>query len=75
MLKQFPLELCEAVPATDLKLLTSTVLMSACYCNNLIANASFRISLLFACLSLCQDQVTCIQPEALGRVHKHAIIK
>ena len=75
MLKQFPLQICKAVPAADLKLLTSTILMSACYCNNLIANALFRISLLFACLSLCQDQVTCIQPEALGRVHKHAIIK
>ena len=75
MLNRFPLQLCKAVPATELKLLTSTVLMSVCYCNNLIANASFWISLLIACLSLCQDQVTCIQPEALGRVHKHATIK
>ena len=75
MLNQFPLQLCKAIPGTELNLLTSTVLMSACYCNNLITNASFRISLLIACLSLCQDQVTCIQPEALGRVHKHATIK
>ena len=41
----------------------------------LIANASFRISLLFACLSICQDQVTCTQPDVLDRAYRHAIIK
>ena len=55
--------------------LISTLVMGACYCNNLTVSASFEISLFIACLSSCQDQVTSAQPEALGRTNRHTIIK
>ena len=43
--------------------------------SSLTVSASFRVSLLFAPLRLCEDQAICAQPEALGRTNRHAVMK
>ena len=66
MLKQFFLQSCEVAAASWLEIM-GTSIWGPCYCNNSIASALFQVSLLFAYMRLCQDQVTCPQPKTLGR--------
>ena len=43
--------------------------------HNLTAGALFRVTLFFRWLRMCQDQATCAQPEALGRINRHSATK
>ena len=55
--------------------LSSTLLMGAYYCNNLIGKVSFRVGSLFAWLRLSQDRATCAQPETLAHTNTPTFTK
>ena len=77
MLKQFPLQLREAVTAARrFDVLNLDILMGEPrYCYNSTVSASFRISLLYAWQRLCQSQRTCTQSKTLVDINLPTVTK
>ena len=77
MLKQFPLQLGEAVTAAsrfdDLNL--DIINGDSRYCYNLTVSTLFRVSLLLAWRSLCQCQGTCTLSEGLVHINLPTVTK
>ena len=77
MLKQFPLQLSEAVAAaSSFDVLNLDILDGGPrYCYNSTVSALFWVSLLFAWRRLCQGQGTCTQSETLVHINSPTVTK